>query len=86
MTNDIRKEGNLNMDKKKDVWMFGNKQQMIRIDALLKGGLCTISTGVILLVIGGISYYKQIHAFQCIEPESTAMNDIFEDLIKNKLK
>jgi len=74
------------MNNKKNVLMFGNKKQMLGIDRLLTTGICTIVTGIVMLVIGGQRFYKSIDAIICDDPNSCVVDDMHNDLVSNIAK
>ena len=74
------------MNNKKNVLMFGNKKQMLGINRLLTTGICTIVTGVVMLIIGGRRFYKSVDAISCDDPKSCVIDDMHNDLVSNIAK
>lgn len=70
------------MNKEKNVMLFGNKELLKSTNAMIRVGIGAIILGVVTLVVGERRFYKNVKGFQSDNPESTVINNIFNDFSK----
>lgn len=71
--------------KQKDLWIFGTEKEVRKSNNIIGAGLTMIVIGVATVIIGESRFYKNTKAIKCSDPNSTVINDIFEDIVNHRM-
>ena len=72
------------MRKKKDTVMFGTASQLKSINYFVQCGLGSIMAGVIVIIIAGRQFYKNVKGIRCEDPSSDTIDSMYKTFTKDK--